>query len=98
MGFSLALVAALLHLFWHQPILIFFTAFVPTLVGGIHGINQFLRIRELAEHHGKMAERLIVIANELASPDAVNDEIGRASCRARVCQYVSITVAAVSLK
>lgn len=73
MGFSLALVAALLHLFWHQPILIFFTAFVPTLVGGIHGINQFLRIRELAEHHGKMVERLIVIANELTKPETVDD-------------------------
>lgn len=73
MGFSLALLAAVLHLFWHHPFLIFFTAFVPTLVGGIHGINQFLRIRELAEHHGKMAGRLNTIANELASPTAVDD-------------------------
>src|SRR3546814_14704490 len=28
----------------------------------------------------------------------IGDQIGRASCRARVCQYVSISVAAVSLK
>lgn len=72
-GFTMALAAAVLHLFWHRPILIFFTAFVPTLVGGIHGINQFLRIRELAEHHGKMAERLIAVAAELAAPEAVDD-------------------------
>lgn len=72
-GFTMALVAAVLHLFWHRPILIFFTAFVPTLVGGIHGINQFLRIRELAEHHGKMAERLIAVAAELTAPEAVDD-------------------------
>src|SRR3546814_9517432 len=62
MGFSLALVAALLHLFWHQPILIFFTAFVPTLVGGIHGDRKSTRLREL--------------------------EIGKASCRETVVQYV----------
>ncbi|PIX61060.1 MAG: hypothetical protein COZ47_03960 [Lysobacterales bacterium CG_4_10_14_3_um_filter_64_11] len=74
MGFSLALAAAVAHLVWHHPILIFFTAFVPTLVGGIHGINQFLRIRELAEHHGKMADRLRMVADELALPTAVDDE------------------------
>src|SRR3546814_9373083 len=35
----------------------------------------------------------------VASPRAgSNVEIGRASCRARVCQYVSISVVAVSLK
>jgi len=71
MGFAAALVAAVLHLFWHRPVLIFFTAFVPTLVGGIHGINQFLRIRELAEHHGKMAERLAAIAAELYAAEPV---------------------------
>src|SRR3546814_17287507 len=31
-------------------------------------------------------------------PDSVVDEIGRASCRERVCPYVSISVVAVSLK
>src|SRR3546814_11670172 len=30
--------------------------------------------------------------------DSVFDKIGRASCRERVCQYVSISVAAVALK
>src|SRR3546814_16611725 len=31
-------------------------------------------------------------------PDMLNGEIGRASCRGRVCQYVYISVVAVSLK
>src|SRR3546814_15372460 len=31
-------------------------------------------------------------------PPAESDEIGRASCRERVCQYVEISVVAVSLK
>src|SRR3546814_10965771 len=34
----------------------------------------------------------------LLAAEAAAGEIGRASCRERVCQYVSISVAAVSLK
>src|SRR3546814_14153658 len=37
---------------------------------------------------------VMVVRSELN----VDDEIGRASCRARVCQYVYISVVAVSLK
>src|SRR3546814_11959933 len=36
-------------------------------------------------------------APEPADPHAGHDKIGRASCRERVCQYVSISVVAVSL-
>src|SRR3546814_21066092 len=40
-----------------------------------------------------------VAAFEFGQPDgAIENEIGRASCRERVCQYVSIQVVAVSLK
>src|SRR3546814_17007592 len=38
---------------------------------------------------------------EIATPDGIDvnfEKIGRASCRERVCQYVSISVVAVSLK
>src|SRR3546814_21011510 len=35
---------------------------------------------------------------DFLAPDYLGDEIGRASCRERVCQYVSISVVAVSLK
>src|SRR3546814_17879603 len=54
-----------------------------------------------------LAERVaaIVIAEfgvqrvrvKLSKPGAVRGEIGRASCRERVCQYVSISVVGVSL-
>src|SRR3546814_14700114 len=37
-------------------------------------------------------------ANEQDDPDLYVRKIGRASCRERVCQYVSISVVAVSLK
>src|SRR3546814_16390406 len=37
--------------------------------------------------------------DEYIEKDAIiDDQIGRASCRARVCKYVSISVVAVSLK
>src|SRR3546814_19958929 len=38
------------------------------------------------------------IANGLIEIEVIRNEIGRASCRARVCQSVSISVVAVSLK
>src|SRR3546814_18080332 len=41
------------------------------------------------------AERAQGVDIEMISP---SEEIGRASCRERVCQYVSISVVAVSLK
>src|SRR3546814_16353476 len=39
-----------------------------------------------------------VIALRVEPGDARDGQIGRASCRERVCQYVSISVVAVSLK
>src|SRR3546814_11553003 len=36
--------------------------------------------------------------DEIAAMAAEDPQIGRASCRERVCQYVSISVGAVSLK
>src|SRR3546814_16653547 len=41
-----------------------------------------------------------IVNSEFASYDAdkSNDQIGRASCRERVCQYVSISLVAGSLK
>lgn len=64
-GFLLAFTAAFLHLFinesilpFHESILLFFTAFVPALVGAIHGTNAFLRLSDLAEEHAEMAENL----------------------------------------
>src|SRR3546814_3189077 len=38
------------------------------------------------------------LANNYGPPPGSAEEIGRASCRERVCQYVSISVVAVSLK
>src|SRR3546814_17935917 len=45
------------------------------------------------------AEQGLCAAEDAARVAAhLRDEIGRASCRERVCQYVSISVVAVSLK
>src|SRR3546814_15619062 len=43
---------------------------------------------------------LLAVDNTFATPylQTPMDQIGRASCRERVCQYVSISVVAVSLK
>src|SRR3546814_20300188 len=50
-------------------------------------------VSELADFAGDSHFRRI-----LSDPNAPADEIGRASCRERVCQDVSISVVAVSLK
>lgn len=57
-GFGAAIAAACLHLVMHQSWLIFPTAFLPVLVGAIHGINGFLRVSDLAEEHAAVAKRL----------------------------------------
>lgn len=57
-GFLIALVGACMHLFMHDSWLIFPTAFVPALVGTIHGINGFLHLSDLSEDHASMANRL----------------------------------------
>src|SRR3546814_18867332 len=46
-----------------------------------------------AEHHQTHAHR-----NEGEQRPGIGEQIGRASCREKVCQYVSISVVGVSLK
>src|SRR3546814_16360471 len=50
--------------------------------------------RDLVEHRCEEKE---VVATDQRDFDVTLAEIGRASCRERVCQYVSIQVVAVSL-
>jgi len=63
-GFFIALICAFLILLaefdWlhHHPALILGTAFLPTLVGGVHGINGFLSVGNLATDHKAMANHL----------------------------------------
>lgn len=63
-GFFVALVCAFLILLaefdWlhHHPVLILGTAFLPALVGGVHGINGFLTVGNLASDHMAMAHHL----------------------------------------
>lgn len=70
-GFMFAFFCALwlllseLHLVPHTSLLIFGTAAVPALVGGIHGINGLLKIESLAEEHYKMASVLNGLNEEL---------------------------------
>src|SRR3546814_11178511 len=74
--------------------------------GGRPGRNLGHRPKHLVETLLAAVERIgavvdghlirLAVERELALGDAVG-EIGRASCRERVCQYVSISVVAVSL-
>jgi len=57
-GFGLSLLAAVLHLVVHADALIFLTAFLPAMVGALHGINSFLRLEQLALDHQKIAAEL----------------------------------------
>lgn len=63
-GFFIGLVCAVLillsefHLIHHHPYLILGTAFLPALVGGVHGINGFLNVGHLAGDHKAMAQFL----------------------------------------
>src|SRR3546814_17772995 len=45
-----------------------------------------------------VAFQLDEVRTDIIPPPTVQPKIGRASCRERVCQYVSISVVAVSLK
>src|SRR3546814_14725683 len=70
-------------------------------------LEELARLRGWADQRG--AGRLLIEVNILAAAGlrgqgAIEesrswfDELGRASCRERVCQYVEISVVAVSLK
>lgn len=77
-GFIFALSCAIwlllseLHLAPHTSWLIFGTAAVPALVGGIHGINGLLKIESLVEEHHKMASFLNGLNDELNHVDSRN--------------------------
>ena len=64
-GFFIAFTGACLHLEIHEGWLIFPTAFVPALVGSIHGVNAFLRLSDLAEDHDSISLRLEETQSEL---------------------------------
>src|SRR3546814_12130052 len=70
--------------------------------GGWQG-RQIVGFQNLGEMQEVMARNSIVVRKEdaLDLPETVDvkvPEIGRTSCRERVCQYVSFSVVAVSLK
>src|SRR3546814_17303694 len=56
-------------------------------------MNRFMRFAEDAS-----SERLQELFARILAVLLVDQEIGRASCRERVCQYGEISVVAVSLK
>src|SRR3546814_11006813 len=74
------------------------------LLAGARGLEVLRRLRQ----HAAIDRTAQVGGDALANPAdlieaagagaAPGDKIGRASCRDRVCQYVSISVVAVSLK
>ncbi len=71
---GLAFFAAVVHLYFPYPWLIFFTAFGPALVGGIHGINAFLCVGELAKKHETAGIALGEYFKQLKSLDTPNNK------------------------
>src|SRR3546814_12208209 len=71
----------------------------------VDGVARMQRPVRVLEHHlhqlveGLVAPRALPLPGDgdAAAPVGI-EEIGRASCRERVCQYVSMSVVAVSLK
>lgn len=63
------------HILTHHSWLILGTAFLPALVGSIHGINGFLNISGLAESHVGMVETLANIRERLADANANNETV-----------------------
>src|SRR3546814_15517493 len=62
-------------------------------------LRDFYRSRSPAPRAGATRRRPGQVGRAFGSVGAVQAiQIGRASCRDRMCQYVSISVAAVSLK
>src|SRR3546814_19851313 len=55
-------------------------------------------VEEALAQNLEIAQAIARVTQARAGLRAANAEIGRASCRERVCQYVSISVVAVSLK
>ncbi|MCC8395835.1 hypothetical protein LJ656_24935 [Paraburkholderia sp. MMS20-SJTR3] len=67
LGCAIGLLLSELELIGHHPWLILGTAFLPALLGGIHGINAFLDISGLAEQHERMAGTLDTILKRVSS-------------------------------
>src|SRR3546814_16495887 len=78
------------------------------LAGRIAGAGLDTFVSEADPDYRAISQRLIELPNVIATPhaaastreglDRTNMETGSASCRARVCQYVYISVVAVSLQ
>src|SRR3546814_13203859 len=62
------------------------------------GLVEPANADRLVERGPALGERAGLVHDPGVDPAAVFDQIGRASCRERVCQYVSISVVAVSLQ
>src|SRR3546814_16032650 len=66
---------------------------------GAHGVDDAPAAQQRPEAHRGLARDHHPEGHvEFAAEQTLRDEIGRASCRDRVCQYVWISVVAVSLK
>src|SRR3546814_14774491 len=66
------------------------------IVPGILPIVNFERTRQMAQ--SCKAALPLWLVELYADLEEADEEIGRASCRERVCQYVYVSVGAVSLK
>lgn len=64
-GFFIALIFAVLHLFINSSFFIYFTVFLPALVGSFHATNNFLQINKLSLQHKDMYEKLENIKNDI---------------------------------
>src|SRR3546814_14740272 len=66
--------------------------------GGLDEGQRVLLVEDLTTDGGSKAKFVHALRQAGATVDHTYVEIGRASCRDRVCQYVEISVVAVTLK
>ena len=64
-GFGVALVGALLHLWFHSNLLLLCTVFLPALVGALHALNSFLKLDDLADDHRQMSNKLSLLKGKI---------------------------------
>src|SRR3546814_12548452 len=91
--------AALWFIVWHDGAAIGACAIFPT-VGAAWPFYSYRRdrVRTVSQALGRSITLATLAPRHPFDGAAEVGEIGRASCRARVCQYVSISVFAVSLQ
>jgi hypothetical protein len=89
-AFVASLVGATAQLVWNEPALLVLTAFIPAFVGGLLGVNGFLRISQHAEDHKRIAGQLETIREQVLHMQVKRDYEGLASVAQRTYQLLTV--------